>query len=208
VGLGKAGPTLLWPPAWELHGQTSALAMGRPLLVMRRMRRARLGSRQESRVDLGRARRTRESRPGHPRRQGLPGQHLGEGPVQGPGQAGTAERGKSRPREAPRPRRRGKRPAQGGGRSSASYAAARGGQENSRRPSTFCSFARHNQVGISSMYVLSRTIEYGLARLSRTLQACRRPVLGWEVAIVLWEIWSWRQWESGTAYDSRGCSRQ
>ena len=50
--------------------------------------------------------------PGHPRRQGLPGQHLGEGPVQGQEQARTAERGQPRPRETPRPRRAGERAAQ------------------------------------------------------------------------------------------------
>ena len=50
--------------------------------------------------------------PGHPRGQGVPGQHLGEGPVQGEEQAGTAERGQPRPRETPRPRRAGERAAQ------------------------------------------------------------------------------------------------
>ena len=50
--------------------------------------------------------------PGHPRRQGLPGQHLGEDPVQGQEQAGTAERGQPGPRETPRTRRKGERPAQ------------------------------------------------------------------------------------------------
>jgi Helix-turn-helix of DDE superfamily endonuclease/DDE superfamily endonuclease len=37
------------------------------------------------------------------------------------------------------------------GRSSASSAAARGAPGHSRRPSTYCSSARHNQVGISSV---------------------------------------------------------
>ena len=61
----------------------------------------------------GGARRAGESRPGRPRGQGLSGQHLGEGPVQGQEQAGTAERGQQSPRQAPRPRRKGKRAAQG-----------------------------------------------------------------------------------------------
>ena len=50
--------------------------------------------------------------PGHAGRQGLPGQHLGEDPVPGKEQAGIAERSQPRPREAPRPRRKGKRAAQ------------------------------------------------------------------------------------------------
>ena len=44
--------------------------------------------------------------------KGYQGTHLGEDPVPGKGQAGIAERGQPRPREAPRPRRKGKRPAQ------------------------------------------------------------------------------------------------
>jgi DDE superfamily endonuclease len=44
--------------------------------------------------------------------QGLPGQRMGEDPVQGQEQARAAERGQPRLREAPRPRRKGKRPAQ------------------------------------------------------------------------------------------------
>ena len=75
-------------------------------------RAARLGPRQEGRVDLGRPERTRGRRADHAGRQGLPGHHLGEDPVPGKGQAGIAERGEPRPREAPRSRRKGKRPAQ------------------------------------------------------------------------------------------------
>jgi len=47
-----------------------------------------------------------------PGRQGLPGQHLGENPVPRKGQARITEGGQPRPREAPGPRRAGKRPAQ------------------------------------------------------------------------------------------------
>ena len=43
---------------------------------------------------------------------GLPGQRARESPVQGQEQAGTAEGGQPRPREAPLARRKGKRPAQ------------------------------------------------------------------------------------------------
>ena len=50
----------------------------------------------------------------------------GEDPVPGKGQAGIAERGQPRPREAPRARRKGKRPAQELDGSSASSAAAPG----------------------------------------------------------------------------------
>ena len=50
--------------------------------------------------------------PHRPRGQGVPGQYLGEGPVQGEEQAGTAERCEPGPREAPRPRRAGERAAQ------------------------------------------------------------------------------------------------
>ena len=57
-------------------------------------------------------RRLNPGRPGHPRRQGLPGQRAGESAVQGEQQAGAAEGSQPRPRETPRPRRTGKRPAQ------------------------------------------------------------------------------------------------
>jgi Helix-turn-helix of DDE superfamily endonuclease/DDE superfamily endonuclease len=48
----------------------------------------------------------------HPGRQGLSGQLVREDPVPGEEQARIAERGEPCPREAPRPRRKGKRPAQ------------------------------------------------------------------------------------------------
>jgi hypothetical protein len=70
------------------------------------------GPRQEGRVDLGRAARTGGLRAGHAGRKGLPGQHLGENPVPGKGQARIAEGGQPGPREAPGSRREGKRPAQ------------------------------------------------------------------------------------------------
>ena len=44
---------------------------------------------------------------------GLPGQHLGEDPLQGQGQARVTERGQPRPRQAPRARGKSKRTAQG-----------------------------------------------------------------------------------------------
>ncbi len=44
---------------------------------------------------------------------GLPGQYLGEDPVQGQEQARIAERGQPRPRQTPRTRRARQRPAQG-----------------------------------------------------------------------------------------------
>ena len=53
------------------------------------------------------------NRPGHPGRQGIPGQHLGEDPVPGEEQARPAERSQPRPRETPRPRRTRERAAQG-----------------------------------------------------------------------------------------------
>ena len=69
---------------------------------------ARLGPRQESGMDLGRARRTGErawparATRAAPGRRSLPGEE----------QAGAAERGQPRPRETPRPRRAGERAAQ------------------------------------------------------------------------------------------------
>jgi hypothetical protein len=56
--------------------------------------------------------RTGGRRAGHPRRQGLPGQHLRKDPVQGQEQARIAEGGQPRPRETPRTGRKGKLPAQ------------------------------------------------------------------------------------------------
>src|SRR6266702_2188975 len=52
---------------------------------------ARLGARQERRVDLGRPGRAGSRRPGHPRRQGLPGKQLREDPVPGQEQARIPE---------------------------------------------------------------------------------------------------------------------
>ena len=54
---------------------------------------ARLGARQESGVDLGCPGRAGGGRPGHPRRQGLPGQHVREDPVQGQEQARVPKAG-------------------------------------------------------------------------------------------------------------------
>ena len=68
-------------------------------------------SRQEGRVDLGRAGRAGGRRPGHPGRQGLPGKHARQDPVPRQEQARIPERSEPRPREAPGTRRARERPA-------------------------------------------------------------------------------------------------
>jgi hypothetical protein len=110
-----------------------------------------IGPRQEGRVDLGHPGRTGGRGPGHPRRQGLPRQRSREDPVPGREQARTADGSKSRPREAPRTRRKGKRPAQEWADPPLAPLLPPGAPDNSQKKSTPWRSTQHNQDAKGSL---------------------------------------------------------
>ena len=109
---GCRGPALLLRQAQEARDEPAGHRQSRRRHLVGVRGTARLGARQEGRVDLGRASRAGGRGPGHPGRQGLPGQHVRENPVQGQEQAGIPETGQHSARETPLTRGKGERPAQ------------------------------------------------------------------------------------------------